>query len=192
MTAAKVLDYEYTIEDYDALPEGARTELIRGQFYDLASPSRRHQEYVVQLIQHIKNYIDKNKGNCKAYVAPFDVHIETPTDGKHDKDTVVQPDISVIYDRDKLSSRGCEGAPDWIIEIVSPGTASHDYNDKLNLYAKNGVHEYWIVDPAKERILVYDFRPESEDYLSIYSINDSVKVNIYDDLVIDFSTISAE
>ena len=100
----------------------------------------------------------------------------------------MEPDISVICDPDKLTDRGCEGAPDWIIEIISPGTFSHDYVRKLNLYLDAGVKEYWIADPMKKKVLVYHLE-ESGVELDIYSFEDKVKTHIYKDLWIDFQEI---
>lgn len=115
--------------------------------------------------------------NAKSMQPPFAVHLDEKTD------TYVEPDIAVICDPDKLDDKGCKGAPDWIIEIVSPGSRQMDYYTKLFKYRTAGVREYWIVDPTKNFILVYDFENnESEQY----TLQDSVKVGIYDDLAIDF------
>ena len=194
MDAAKTLDIEEnakrTLEDYNALPEEARVELIRGEFYDMAGPNRRHQGILGYLHSAIYNWIAAKGGECKVYMAPFDVHIESSADGKNPYDTVVQPDISVICDKDKLTNQGCEGAPDWVIEIVSPGNARHDYLRKLSLYEKNGVREYWIIDPIKQQVLVYNFESDNEEndsILTVYDFKDTVKVNIYKDFEIDFS-----
>ncbi len=102
--------------------------------------------------------------------------------------TIVEPDISVICDKSKLTDRGCTGAPDWIIEIVSPSNSSHDYILKLNLYANAGVREYWIVDPYKERIFVY--RLEQEHFeVETYTFHDCIPAGIYADLQIDFPSL---
>ena len=100
----------------------------------------------------------------------------------------MEPDISVICDRSKLTDRGCTGAPDWIIEIISPVTSSHDYIRKLNLYADAGVREYWIVDPRTEKITVY-YLEVSDPVIDNYTFQDKIKVNIYDDLWIDFKEL---
>ena len=130
----------------------------------------------------INNYIKSKKGSCQAYAAPFAVKLF------EDRKNIVEPDISVICDRDKLTDRGCTGAPDWIIEIVSPGTSSHDYIRKLNLYANAGVREYWIVDPRTEKITVY-YLEVSDPVIDNYTFQDKIKVNIYDDLWIDFKEL---
>jgi len=128
-----------TIEDLTALPEGIRAELIDGKIYYHETPSTEHQEVVAELITIIRNYIKGKKGDCKALLAPFAVYLQG---GKH----YVEPDIFVICDKDKLDERGCNGAPDWIIEVISPGNASYDTIVKLELYINSGVREYWVVD----------------------------------------------
>ena len=171
-----------TAEDYWNLPEGERAELIDGQLYALASPSRIHQEIIIELTYHFQHYIKSNKGNCKIYAAPFAVNLNA------NDQTFVEPDISVICDPDKLSDRGCEGAPDLVIEVVSPSSRRMDYIRKMALYADAGVREYWIVDIAKNRITVYNF---NHDYsIEEYSFTDTVKSGIYEDLSIDFSEIN--
>ena len=169
-----------TAEDYWNLPEGERAELIDGQLYALASPSRIHQEIIIELTYHFQHYIKSNKGNCKIYAAPFAVNLNA------NDQTFVEPDISIICDKNKLDDKGCNGAPDWIIEIVSPSSKRMDYYIKLFKYRTAGVREYWIVDPIREMILVYDF--ENDDYEQ-YSFSEIVKVRIYDDFEINFTTI---
>ena len=171
----------YTIEDIYSLPEGTRAELIDGRIYYMAPPNRRHQDLVGTLYRKIADYIDTKGGSCKAYIAPFAVFLN-----ENDKN-YVEPDISVICDQNKLNDRGCAGAPDWIIEIVSPGSWRMDYFIKLFKYRTAGVREYWIVDPDKNRITVYNF--ESED-AGEYSFEDAVQAGIYQDLVIDFREIN--
>ncbi|MGP1433620.1 MAG: Uma2 family endonuclease [Catonella sp.] len=173
----------YTEEDYYSLPENLRAELIDGDLiYNQAAPSRKHQTILGKLFARISNYIDSKAGSCQVYPAPFAVKLW------EDRNTIVEPDISVICDEDKLTDRGCTGAPDWIIEIVSPGNPRHDYVLKLNLYNEAGVREYWIVDPEKESVWVYYFE-ESEFKAETYSFKDEIKVNIYDDLYVDFKEI---
>lgn len=170
---------EYTIEDIYALPEGQRAELIDGSIYMMAPPKTQHQRLVQFLSKTIGNYIDE-KGGCEVFPAPFAVFLHA------DDKLYVEPDISVICDKSKLNENGCKGAPDWLIEIVSPSSASHDYLRKLKLYMDSGVREYWIVDQAKNRIMVYRFE---EDLVEEYTFLDKVRVGIYQDLEIDFSKI---
>lgn len=171
----------YTTEDIYALPEGKRAELIDGQLYMMAPPNRKHQAIARELFSSIDSYIKSKSGSCEPYFAPFAVFLN------EDNRNYVEPDISVICDKSKLTDKGCSGAPDWIVEIVSPGSRRMDYFTKLFKYRTAGVREYWIVDPEKNRITVYNF--ESED-TGDYTFADSVKAGIYDDLSIDFSKIT--
>lgn len=168
----------YTIEDIYNLPDGKRAELIDGQIYFMAPPSRKHQDLLMEFSRIIANYIHGKSGSCKIYPAPFAVYLDENTN------TYVEPDISVICDNSKLDDKGCNGAPDWIIEIVSPGSRRMDYYTKLFKYRTAGVREYWIADLDKNRIMVWNF--ESED-TGEYTFSDSVKAGVYDDFFIDFS-----
>ena len=148
----------YTIDDIYALPEGERAELIDGQIYYMAPPSRKHQEIAGELFTSINNYIRAAGGSCKPYIAP-----------------------------NKLYEKGCVGAPDWIIEIVSPGSRRMDYNNKLFKYRTAGVREYWIVDPQKEWIMVYSF---FNDDMNEYSFTDDIPSGIYPGFSLNLSTLN--
>lgn len=160
----------YTIEDIYALPEGERAELIDGKIYAMAPPSRTHQRISMFFSGVISDYIKKNRGECEVYAAPFAVFLNK------DKINYVEPDISVICDKSKLDEKGCHGAPDWIIEIVSRGNKPMDYLTKLFKYQSAGVREYWIVDPEKYRVIVYFFEKES---MEEYSFEEEIPVGIY-------------
>ena len=152
-------EHSYTSKDYWNLPEGKRAELIDGQFYDMAPPSRIHQKLVHLISYTIENYIRNHDGDCEVYPAPFAVNLDAADENW------VEPDISVICDKSKFTDRGCSGAPDWITEVISPSTQSHDYLKKLWLYQKYNVREYWIVNPATKSVMVYDFKNgESASY----------------------------
>jgi len=166
----------YTTDYIYSLPEGQRAELIDGVVYDMAPPNRIHQKLSSQFTKIIGQYIDKNNGSCEVYSAPFAVFLNA------DDKTYVEPDISVICDNSKLDDRGCNGAPDWIIEIVSPSTQRMDYFVKLFKYRTAGVKEYWIVNPLKHTVQVYSFVGE-EDSMQ-FSFDDTIKVGIYEDLYI--------
>ena len=181
MASALAQEKFYTIDDIYSLPEGSRAELIDGQIYYMAPPTRKHQRIAGELFAAIREYINTYNGSCEVDIAPFAVFLN------EDDTNYVEPDISVICDPDKLTDKGCSGAPDWIIEIVSSGSRQMDYFTKLFKYRTAGVREYWIVDPEKNRILVYDFESEN---IGDYTFSDSVKVNIYDDLYINFSDIA--
>ena len=173
-------EHTYTIDDIYALPDGERAELINGQIYYMAPPSRKHQDLSMELSGTIREYIRSHKGSCKVYAAPFAVYLDDTTS------TYVEPDISVICDLDKLDDKGCNGVPDWIIEIVSPASKRMDYYTKLFKYRTAGVREYWIIDAVKNQIFVYDFEKGDTEQ---YTLQDSVKAGIYEDLVIDFSKL---
>lgn len=179
MDTARQLEYS-TIEDIYNLPDGQRAELIDGELYMMATPDRMHQELVMILSNSIFNYIQEKKGDCKVYPAPFAVFLNT------DDTIYLEPDISVICDKNKLTDEGCKGAPDWIVEIVSPSSRPIDYNKKLFNYRTAGVREYWIVDALKQLIMVYNFE---HDTFEQYSFSDKVRAGIYGDLEIDFSEI---
>lgn len=171
-----------TLEQYEALPENRRVEVFGDVVYDMASPSQIHQALSMELSNIIYNYIKDKKGPCQVFCAPFDVKLS-------DKPlTIIQPDIMVICDRDKLDGKRCNGAPDFIIEIVSPGNPSDDYIRKLYYYKNYGVREYWIVDPRHQKVIVYCLE-QTEFKMEIYTFRDNIKVNIYDALYIDFSQL---
>lgn len=160
----------FTTKEIYALPDGERAELIDGQIYNMAPPGRMHQKLSGKLYQTIVNYIDSQKGDCEAYAAPFGVFL-------YDDDlNYLEPDISVICDPSRLDEKGCHGAPDWIIEIVSPASKRMDYFIKLFQYRTAGVREYWIVDPGRELVTVYQFEAETMEQ---YSFGEEVPVGIY-------------
>lgn len=171
----------YTIDYIYALPEGQRAELIDGVVYNMAPPSRMHQKISGELYTIINNHIKSKKGSCEVYNAPFAVFLNA------DDKTYVEPDISVICDKNKLNDHGCNGAPDFIIEIVSPSSRKLDYSKKNALYSEAGVREYWIVDPAKERTTVY--RYEEDAAPMIFTFDQSITVGIYGDLNINIAEL---
>ena len=171
----------YTIDYIYDLPDGQRAELIDGQLYDMAPSNRIHQELLSELHYKIREYIDKNNGSCKVYPAPFAVFLNK------DDHNYVEPDISVICDKNKLDERGCNGAPDWVIEIVSQSTQRIDYGIKLFKYRSSGVREYWIVNPMKQTVQAYSF--EGEEDSAQYSFSDEIPVYIYDGLTIQISKL---
>lgn len=168
----------YTVDDIYALPDGKRAELIDGNLYMMAPPNTKHQLIMNDINIAVYNYTKSKGGKCKVIPAPFAVFLEN-ADGNTN---YVEPDISVICDPDKLNDKGCNGAPDWIIEIVSPSSRKMDYITKTNLYMNAGVKEYWIVDPMREIVMVYK---ASEDAVPVFSrFGEKIKVGIYDDLEI--------
>lgn len=169
-----------TLEQYEALPESRRAEVFEGIIYDMASPSQIHQTLSMELSNTLYNYIKSQKGSCQVFSAPFDVKLS-------DKPLIiVQPDILVICDKSKLDGSRCNGAPDFIIEIVSPSNAADDYIRKLYYYKDYGVREYWIVDPQRQKVIVY-YLSKTDFEIEVYTFQDNIKTNIFDDLYIDFS-----
>ncbi len=167
--------WQYTIADIEALPEGVRAELIDGElFVIMNTPSTRHQELLGNLFFQLKQYVMEKNGACRIYPAPFGVQI------KNDIHNYVEPDISLICRDENLDERGCHGAPDFVIEVVSPSNRKMDYVRKLALYREAGVREYWIVDPKHEQVTVYDLASGKEPVL--HPFTDRIKVGIYDDL----------
>lgn len=166
------LNKTYTSKDYWALPEGERAELIDGQFYNMAPPSFIHQKLVSQLSYQLNDYVKHHNGDCEVIPAPFAVNLDA-----NDRNWV-EPDVSVICDKGKLTDQGCVGAPDFIIEVVSPSSQWHDCMRKLLLYQKHGVREYWIVNPITNITIVYSFE---KDNFSAYSFDNTIPVGIYNE-----------
>ena len=183
MDMALLREENLTIEDIYALPEGERAELIDGRMYMMAPPNTRHQRILGGLYNTICNYVKAKGGDCDVFPAPFAVFLN------QDDRNYVEPDISVICDPHKINEKGCNGAPDWIIEIVSPSTSQVDYGIKLFKYRTAGVREYWIVNPLKKTVNVYNF--EHEKGTDLYSFEDTVPVCIYGDLSIRIADLLA-
>lgn len=173
----------YTTEDYYALPPERRAELIDGVMYDMASPSPLHQMLATEIWQSLKNYICSKKGKCIPMVAPLDVCLDC------DDKTMIQPDVLVVCDRNKIMNRCVFGAPDFVVEITSLSTRKKDMYLKLDKYAAAGVSEYWIVDPEKRKIIVYDLT--GSEFPSIYGFDSCIPVRIFGgECTIDFRQIS--
>lgn len=170
-----------TIDDIYALPDGERAELIDGRIYYMAPPTRKHQRIVGEMFAAIHEYINSNHGICEVNIAPFAVFLN------EDDINYVEPDICVICDHNKLTDKGCSGAPDWIIEIVSPGNRPMDYYTKLFKYRAAGVREYWIVDHERNLVIVYDFQNKSA---ANYTFSDDIPVSIYSGFCINLSALN--
>jgi Uma2 family endonuclease len=144
----------HTYGDYLGWGEDARYELIDGLAYAMApAPTRMHQEFVLQIGRQLADALEGTR--CRPYIAPFDVRLPHGEESDMAVDTVVQPDLSVVCDPTKLDERGCRGAPDWVVEVLSPATASHDLILKRRIYERAGVREYWLVHPTDQVVTVY-------------------------------------
>ena len=162
---------EYTVEDYRNWPEDERVELIDGVIYLMSSPRIRHQAVLSEMFNTFYNYIRDKGGPCMVFPSPIDVQID-----KDDK-TMVQPDIIIVCDRGILREGEVFGAPDLIVEILSPSTRMRDMTLKLNKYKAAGVREYWTVDPVKRIVNVFWFEKEQVEF---YTFQDDIPVGIYD------------
>ncbi|MCR5324290.1 MAG: Uma2 family endonuclease [Lachnospiraceae bacterium] len=177
-------DEMHTVSEIEKMPENVRAELIDGDIYMMSTPSANHQMIQMEISAAIRNYIRSKEGNCRIYPAPFAVYLY------NDDYNYFEPDITIICDPSKIDNKGCHGAPDWVIEIVSPSSRRFDYMVKLFKYEKAGVREYWIVDPDAGRVTVYDF--ENEDTFT-YTFDDKIKVSIYGgELEVDFGDIKKQ
>jgi len=173
---------EYTLEDYLALPDERRVELIDGVIYDMSAPTGYHQLIAAHLHTLLFNWISEKGGSCMPFVSPVDVQLDC------DDRTIVQPDVLILCDKSKYTPARIVGAPDFVAEVLSKSTKSKDIFIKLNKYRTAGVREYWIIDPDKKKVMVWHF--ENEDDYDLYSFRDRIPVGIYGgELVIDFAVI---
>ena len=180
-----------TFADYLTWEREERAELLDGEVILMAPPSRVHQEISGELFRQLANFLEGKK--CRVYAAPFAVRLfERDGDPPEEVNTVVEPDLSVVCDREKLDKRGCKGAPDFIIEILSPSTQRHDRLVKLEQYQRAGVREYWIVSPEEQtvQVLLLDnglLRP-----CEIYGKTNLAKVNVLDGCYLELEKVFAE
>lgn len=171
---------DYTVEDYISLPDDIRLELIEGVFYDMGAPSNLHQEMQLMIAAQLLNQIREKKGSCKVFTAPTDVRM------KKDNKNMVQPDVFIVCDKDKVTYECIEGAVDFALEIISPSTRKKDMTTKLVLYQEAGVREYWMIDPMEKKLIIYDLEKDSmipkiapltgEQGLIIYK--DDIRINL--------------
>ncbi len=176
---------DYTIEDYYALPDDRRVELIDGVIYDMATPTYIHQGIAGEIALQLKLYIRKKGGNCKVFSSPSDVQLD------RDNKTMVEPDVMIVCNRDWIRTRVYYGAPDFVVEILSPSTRKRDMGLKFQKYKRAGVREYWMVDPDRKTVVVYDF--EHDSLPVIYGFEDRIPVNIFNGACeVDFAEIYEE
>lgn len=172
----------YTTKDIEALPDGVRAELVDGEIFYMATPSRTHQKIAGEMHLIVASYIRSSGGSCEVYIAPFAVWPD------NDDYTYFEPDLSVICDMDKLDEKGCHGAPDWIVEVMSPSSKKMDCIRKFEKYRKARVREYWIIIPEKRMVVVYNFETEDDSKsATLYSFDDEIPSGIYPELKINLS-----
>ena len=176
---------KYTISDLEGFPEGIRAEILDGELFVYnEAPTLDHQDIVMELAAQTYNFIRENHGKCKPFVAPADVKLIPDSD-----ENMVEPDFFVVCDPKKLETRKrVIGAPDWVVEVLSPSTGKRDMIRKKTKYRSAGVREYWVIDPDSETITVFDF--DADNIIHIYSFEEKAPVGIYDGaLEIDLSII---
>ena len=183
--------FHYTAADLWELPERIHAELIEGEIVMLAAPLRKHQRIAGTIYRKIGNYLEGK--SCEVYNAPFSVRPFQAKDNKPEKaNTVVEPDIVIICDKDKLDDYGCTGAPDMIVEVLSPSNRRHAVWTKYHLYEKAGVREYWIVDPDKKTLAVHLLDEGKYGSPLFYTETERVKIEVLDDCWIDLGEVFAE
>ena len=163
---------EYTVDDYYAFPEERRVELIDGVVYDMCSPALVHQRIAGEIFWQISDFIRGKGGECLPVMSPIDVRL-----GCDDK-TMVQPDVLIVCDRSKVMRWGIMGAPDFVLEVLSPSTKRKDCIKKLDKYMEAGVREYWMIDPDRRKLIIYQF--ESEVYPVVCGLSGKAAVGIFD------------
>ena len=181
---------KYTAEEFfeftENTPENERYELIDGRIYLMASPNVNHQRIIRKILRKLEDYLEGK--TCEPFMSPLDV-VLFEKDKKNDKSqNVFQPDVFVVCDPNKISEKRINGAPDFVAEIVSPSSETHDYLRKFKVYFKYGVKEYWIVNPMTKQIHVYINIDDEEDYKT-YTFDDTIKVSIFEDFEIDFKEL---
>ena len=184
----------YTYADYLTWLDDKRRELINGFIHLMSGPIRRHGRISMKLSSWINTFIEKKKGKCHVYLAPFDVRLPKNNETEDDKIyNVVQPDICVICDLSKLDDKGCIGAPDLIVEVLSPSTLKNDWVYKFNLYEIAGVKEYWIVDPKEKTVNVFLLQPNGKyDSGTVYKCKQKAPVHIFEGLEINLKKLFEE
>ena len=176
---------EYTLEDYYAIPDERRVELIDGIIYDMAAPSFTHQLLNGKIYNRLDTFVSKKKGKCVPAMSPIDVQLDC------DDKTMVQPDVIVVCDRDKIIDRCLYGAPDFVVEVLSPSSTKRDTAIKLRKYKEAGVKEYWMVDPDKKKVIVYDWT--KSEIPMVYGFDSKAPVGIFcGECEIDFAEIYEE
>ena len=183
--AFELEDKEYTYDDLLKIEDENRYEIIDGVLYQMYSPRTIHQVILTELITQLKYFFQNKK--CTPFIAPLDVRISGERDNKKVKD-VVQPDLMVVCDKNKIDEKGICGAPDFIIEVMSPSNPAYDSIKKLNLYLKYKVKEYWLISPMDKKIYTYYLNGKKYD-IEEYEIYEEVESHIFKDLKLNLKEI---
>ena len=181
-------DY-HTYSDYLTWSRDYGDELINGTAYvrEPPSPSQSHQEIVVELCRQAANALKGKR--CRVYVAPFDVRLPKSTEEDGQVDTVVQPDVLIVSDPRKVDARGVRGAPDWVAEVLSPSTASHNRTVKLSAYERAGVREVWLIDPVDRTLTIYQLEAGSYGRATILELKGRTQLTAVPGVTIDWARV---
>ncbi|MEK6747942.1 MAG: Uma2 family endonuclease [Pseudomonadota bacterium] len=181
--------HQHTYGEYRTWPEEARYELIDGLAYAMApAPSIAHQDIVGEVFRQIANALENSR--CRPFVAPVDVRLPKAREKDEQIDTVVQPDILVVCDASKIDAKGVRGAPDWIIEVLSPATATHDHIAKRRIYERHGVREYWLVHPTDRMVTIYRLDNNSYGKPDVVEMKDQTAVGIMPEIIIEWERVT--
>jgi len=181
-------DGHYTYADYLKFEYDHMVELIRGKIFKMTpAPASYHQDICGEIFTYFKNYLKRKP--CKIYIAPFDVVLPVENQKKHTATTVVQPDLCVICNLDKIDAAGCTGAPDLVVEILSPSTSKKDLNDKYSIYEESGVSEYWIVMPNEKIVEVFYLESGKYMRVKVYTSDEIITPILFSDLEIDLKEV---
>lgn len=179
---------KYSYADYLTWDDGERLELINGEIFHMSpAPSRRHQQVLRELSTAFSVFLRCK--DCEVFFAPFDVRLLAENKKNDEIEHVVQPDLSIVCDQEKLDDRGCNGAPDMIVEILSPSSVKLDRWKKYQLYEKAGVKEYWLVDPMNESVEIHLLSGNQYTFQGVYTKDDTISVHVLSGLEIDLHQI---
>jgi Uma2 family endonuclease len=189
MTLLKRDMHYHTYADYLTWSRSHGDELINGTAYvrEPPAPSRSHQGIVLELGRQAANALEDK--SCRVYVAPFDVRLPKSTEEDDQVDTVVQPDVLIVSDLRKLDARGMRGAPDWVAEVLSPGTASHDQTVKLSAYERAGVREVWLMDPVDRTLTIYQLEAGYYGRAAILELEGRTQLTAVPGVTIDWARV---
>lgn len=191
MALPKADEHRFTYADYLKWPADERWELIDGEAYAMApAPTISHQALVLSIAKQIDDALDG--APCRTLIAPVDVLLPTPNEADEHATTVVQPDILVVCDPNKITEKNVRGAPDWIIEILSPATARHDHFTKRAIYERAGVREYWLVHPVDQVVTVYTLNDGKFTGPAIFEMAGERAPTIFSEIVIRWEPILAK
>lgn len=181
----------YTYADYLSWDEDERIEIIDGKPIMQGTPSRRHQKVSGEIYRQIANYLEGKQ--CEVYIAPFAVRLfEKDKDSPENVKTIVEPDVVIVCDKNKLDDKGCKGAPDFVLETLSPSTARYDLIWKLNKYQEAGVKEYWIADPLNQTVQVLMLKDGIFQGIDVYTPPAVIPVAVLNGCYVDLSKVFTE